>query len=269
MQPDDPHSKSKGIWAAKLTTLRSDGWDLIYTDGTGLENHAAAGLHTADSKHDTPASAGKFLGDFSTVADAERQGILLALDHTRTHPTGKVYILTDSTTALDTTLNLARGHRPRSGIEVAISEALTNMPSTVAVAWTRSHLGIYGNTQADLQASFHSHLGRVSLQPRTATHEGIKAFERSIRSDLRTSAGFGQRRTDWHRHALSALTWLHSGKGPQTSWLFHLKKASDNLCTCGAPETGDHITFTCPMFADQRALLLRGSTSWVDIHLPD
>jgi len=60
-----------------------------------------------------------------------------------------------------------------------------------AIAWIRSHIGIHGNVQADLQAEFHSHLGVVALKPRTATQERIRARSRGQRAADRSHPGYG------------------------------------------------------------------------------
>jgi len=78
----------------------------------------------------------------------------------------------------------------------------------MAVAWVGSHVGIKGNEQADQLATFGSHLGVISLKPRTATHEGIKPAFRGQKARDHSHAGFGIRDSDWHRHALSTLNGL-------------------------------------------------------------
>ena len=166
IEPGSEASKEKYLWAAHLGRLRKDGWELAYSDGTGREGQAAAAFFTNRNQ------GGSFLGDLASVADAEREGLCLALRKTRDSP--KVCILTDSTTAIQTALNLARGQPPRSGIEVELKREIGNRPNPTAIAWTRSHIGLHGNTQADELAALHSHLGVVSMTPRRATQEGIR-----------------------------------------------------------------------------------------------
>lgn len=93
--------------------------------------------------------------------------------------------------------------------------------------------------------------------PTTATEEGLRAWSRSVwRSDT-VAVGLGQRRSDWHRGALSAYTWLRTGRGPQKAWLHRTGKADEPSCPCGLPrEDGTHITFSCPMFRKERRGLI-------------
>jgi len=134
----------------------------------------------------------------------------------------------------------------------------------------RGHLGLDGNTIADKLAELHSHLGAVSLHPRTATCEGIKAASRAIRAKSRTQAGFGSRRTDWHRHALSAYTWYRTERGPQKAWLHQIRKTDNPACPCGHPrQTGEHIVFQCSRHNLNRDRLLRGKRTWEDLDKPD
>jgi len=172
-------------------------------------------------------------------------------------------------TALNTTLQLSRGEPPRSGVEVEIKRSLLHRRCPTAVAWIRGHIGITGNTRADLTAELHSHLGEIALHGRTTTHEGLRAASRSLRKSARTQAGFGSRRTDWHRHALSTYTWFRTERGPQKAWLHKIGKAENPSCPCGHPvQTGEHITFHCPRH-NERNRLLRGKRSWPEIDDPD
>lgn len=101
------------------------------------------------------------------MADGERKGLTLAITHAPTDR--KVCVLSDSTTAIHTALQLSQASTPRSSIETDLREALLARKNDTAVAWIRGHIGLEGNTIADSLAELHSHLGVISLQPRTAT----------------------------------------------------------------------------------------------------
>ena len=45
--PTDPRSNSKGPAAAALSSLLEQGWRFAFTDGSGLEGHATAGVFSA------------------------------------------------------------------------------------------------------------------------------------------------------------------------------------------------------------------------------
>jgi len=211
---------------------------------------------------------GGFLGDLASVADGERKGIALAIQNAP--PDRKVCILSDSSTAIQTALQLSSGAPPRSGIEIELREAILGRGQTTAVAWIRGHLGLVGNTIADELPELHSHLGTTSLHLRTATPEGVKAASRAIRRASRTRAGFGTRRTDWHKHALSTYSWYRSERGPQKAWLHHIRKVDDPACPCGHPkQIGEHIVFHCPNHNSTRSRLLGGKKTWEYIDKPD
>jgi len=231
-------------------------------DGSGRGSKVSAGVHV-EGIIDT----GAFLGDLASVADGGRKGLSLAIAHAPKDR--KVCVLTDSMTALRTALQLSRGEPPRSGIESDLQANIREREHPTAIAWIRSHIGIEGNSTADRLAELYSHLGEISLHPRTATHEGIRSVSRASRKQARTQPSFGVRRPDWHRHALSAYTWYRTEKGPQKAWLYHIKKAENPSCPCGHPlQTREHITFHCPIHQSERSRLLRGRT-WVEIDQPD
>jgi len=267
LQPQDPRSREKSYWAASLAQLIKDEWKLAFSDGTGRDSEVASGAFIQDAK-DKGIKLGGYLGNLASVADGERKGIALAI--TNAPPDRKICFLSDSSTAIHTAIQLSSGAPPRSGVEIELREAILGRKHTTAVAWIRGHLGLDGNTVADELAELHSHLGITSLHPRTATPEGVKAASRAARRDARTQAGFGTRRTDWHRHALSAYTWYRCEKGPQKAWLHRIRKIEDSMCPCGHPiQTGEHIVFHCPKHSTMRNRLLRGKRTWEDIDKPD
>lgn len=124
------------------------------------------------------------------------------------------------------------------------------------------------NTAADWQ----SHLGPVAHLPTTATQEGLRAHHKALRRDYRAQATLGLgSRVGWHRKALSAYTWMRTNRGPQREWLYRikLKRADSPLCQCGEIQSGDHVTFTCPLHRTARlALLGNGTHTWSTLDTP-
>jgi len=173
---------------------------------------------------------------------------------------------------LHSTLNLGLGIPPRSGIEVRIKEALRQRTHLdTAIAWVHSHIGIPGSEEADGHAAFTSVLGEVQGMSE-ATTEGwrVRQIYRAVRASWRQSPGFGRRRADWHRHALSVYTWMRTNRGPQKGWLHHIGKAADTMCTCGHPsQDGNHIVFGCPRLSKERKDLLGARKSWEDLDAPN
>ena len=79
---------------------------------------------------------------------------------------------------------------------------------------------------------------------------GVRQTSKAIWASWRHREGFGKRRTDWHRHALS-------------------DKSEDASCPCGHPsQDGDHIVFTCPRLDRERRDLLGPPKTWEEMDAP-
>jgi len=70
----------------------------------------------------------------------------------------------------------------------------------------RGHIEIPSDEKADKRAMFASVFGETAASPQQVTEEGITAVSRESRRTVRYEKGFGQRRTDWDRRALSVYT---------------------------------------------------------------
>jgi len=152
------------------------------------------------------------LASIGLATDAERAAIGLA-----SQAEGSMnFILTDSQAGFQSVLNLRRGAPPRSGIEVEIKAALTKRDADdTAISWIRSQIRIPGNERADPLTAFASIHGDISLAEEIATEGGVRQSSKASRAAWRHNAGFGKRRSEWHRHALSGYTWMRTNKGPQ------------------------------------------------------
>lgn len=211
-----------------------------------------------------------FLGTLASVADAERAGLALSLEHNRDND--QLLLLTDSMAAYNSALNLAAGNPPRSGLEIRLKQALTarrNMDT--AISWVRSHIGIPGNEIADRAADYRSHYGPVAGSPNITTFEGLRAHGKAIRREARSQTSFGLgNKIRFNRRALSAYTWMRTNKGPQRQWLHHIRKIDSPNCDCSdTPQSGDHVVFSCPLHRiARRALLGPGDHSWESLDHP-
>ena len=56
----------------------------------------------------------------------------------------------------------------------------------------------------DDRAAYDSCLGEISGGQKTVTEEGIRAWSNAIRKEGRTTASFGQRRSEYSTHSLAA-----------------------------------------------------------------
>lgn len=108
--------------------------------------------------------------------------------------------------AVQATINLAEGKPPRSGIERRIKLSLQRREAEqdTMISWVRSHTGIKGNEKADHHADFAAALGDIAGTTGFTTERGVRAISKNTRKSASTSPGFGNRRVEWHRHAISA-----------------------------------------------------------------
>ena len=91
---------------------------------------------------------------------------------------------------------------------------------------------------------------------RSATHQQGGLQKLSLTGRLRTWGCIL-----WHRHALSAHTWMRTDKGPQRWWLHHLGKAESPACPCRHNrQDGHHITFACSIHETERRKLIGART---------
>jgi len=124
LQPGHPKVEDKLTW---MRTIKSNNRTatMVYTGGSGADGKVTGGAITdkgATTWSEMHPSKSTYLGKMAPVADGERTGIPNAL---QLHPnTKEITILTDSITAPTTTINLSKGHLPRSPIEKVISTLL-------------------------------------------------------------------------------------------------------------------------------------------------
>ena len=159
------------------------------TDGSGAEGIQAAGVDSAGPCGTTSKSYGEYLGEMTSVADAERLGLALALE--REHPEQPLALASDSQAAISTLRSLSKGAPPRSGIEVRLKDALSRRTGEPGALWVRRHIGIASNERADRKANLTRVIGNAHGDPGLTTFEGLREKGRSRRADARTAPGFG------------------------------------------------------------------------------
>ena len=272
LKPDDPYSRYKLPWLTKIAELQDQGFTTAYSDGTGRELHAAAATVAASRRYTPPPPSHKYLGTLATVADAERQGILLSL-RTLRHD-HSVLLLSDCQAAIDTVTNLTKGQPPRSGIESEIKSLIqerNNSNHDTAISWVRAYVQIPGNEEADRLANWGSYSGATRGSTRTVTEGGLRAKGKQARAQLRSRQGFRLGTAiQFNRKALSAYTWMRTNKGPQRQWLHHIGKVDTPFCPCDSTtiQSGDHLTFSCRLLQQARRPLIGNRSTWTDLDLP-
>ena len=261
--PLEADSKIPAYWRIQLAKIHRDGFNLVYTDGTGRGNHASAGTYS------NTGSYGAYLGPYSTVTDAELKAIAIALD--KHAPANNITICADSRAALAATLGLSKGAPCRSGIERELKRTLQRLEATgvdVYLLWVRAHIGIEGNEKADRTAYAHSWEGDILNYTPTSTPAGIRQASKAIRQEWRTETSY-RNKSFYNSKALAAYTWMRTDKGPQRSWLHKIGKSDSPSCLCGHhTASGEHITFHCPTWDMQRRNLIGERKTWAELDEP-
>lgn len=130
------------------------------------------------------------------------------------------------------------------------------------------HIGIEGNEEADRLAAFASALGQISLQTSLVTEGGIRQLSKAQRSRAKTASGYGVRRPEWNRHAMSAYTWLRTDRGPERQWLHKIgKEGQQHANAVTKHKSGRHIVFDCPEYSEQMKAL-GNIENWEDLDRP-
>ena len=156
-----------------------------FTDGSGLENGHRGGAAWCPT---TRTTTKQYLGRLATVHDGELAGIDGALQNS---PNANVLLLTDSEAAILTTLNLARGAAPRSGIELSIMERLAarkRQGKQTKIAWVKAHAGLPGNEEADRLAKSAAALRLQRNGLELVTHARLREVITAARKKARALA---------------------------------------------------------------------------------
>lgn len=183
-----------------------------YSDGSRLEGAAAA----ATTKEAV------YLGQHSTVTDAEIMGVQIALK------TGHNCVALDSQTAIMRMQQLYTGP-PRSWIEL---ELLKGMQRGCTLMWVKGHSGIKGNEVADRRAKLKAYGGRVMNETSKITPAGIRQDH-----PIHSKPGH----LGWTRRQVKALTYIVTDRGPMKRWLFIIGRSAEQLCRCGEIQNAAHL----------------------------
>jgi len=205
----------KMVEAVDLECERVEEW----TDGSRMEGRAAGATRTA----------GIYLGEWATVADAEEAGVMLAWENCSV-------VALDSQGVIQRILNL-RYMPPRSWIEERLVKQMQERPRVLM--WVKGHDGTKGNEEADKQARREVDMGYRLQKPDIATPAGIKA-EFPIYPRAPKHIG-------WKAGAIKGLVHMITDKGPQQQWLWEIGKSESPACVCDGwtPQNAAHL-LGCP-----------------------
>ena len=149
--------------------------------------------------------------------------------------------------AIATLHRLANGGQPNSGIEKRIKDAVVNKDREIGALWVRGHTGIPGNEKADRKAALEGIRGTRRGDPPITTFEGLRELRKAHRRESRSSAGFGNRRTEWGKHALAATPGPAQTRAPRRlGSTLSAKRKTPRVPAAARPRTGTTWSPTAP-----------------------
>lgn len=213
-------SKVAAYWQIQLAKLVRDGFQLVYTDGSGRGSH----------RNLAPTNGPTLWRILRHPKHRHRRREASHSDRHGTTPGLRQTICADCRAALATTRDISKGTPCRSAIDRRIKEGLracANKSIHAYLVWVRANIGIKHNEEADRIANFHSWNGEIRRLPSTATRAGVLAISKNTRKGWRTETSFACHSSSYKYRALAAYTWM---RGPQNSWLHRVGKADSPAC---------------------------------------
>ena len=182
-----------------IPKLRAEGTEIWFTDGSRQEEQAGCAAVMEEGESRT-----RRLGGYSTVCDAELEGIAMALEGAQT---GNTLILADSQAAICIYAKITGGKPLRTAAERRIAVAAKRHKrngNTTKIGWVKTHDRITGNELADAAAK------RVSEEPgmvQVVIAGGLRQKISAERKEWREKQSFGEWRSiGWDRKAMSKYT---------------------------------------------------------------
>uniref|UniRef100_A0A6P7GYB1 Uncharacterized protein LOC114348355 n=1 Tax=Diabrotica virgifera virgifera TaxID=50390 RepID=A0A6P7GYB1_DIAVI len=219
----------------------------------------------------------------SSIYSAELIGILEALKYCQHLPNKKIYIFSDSKSALQKLKHL----QSTSKIKYIILEILQKVEElnkdfkTIHLIWVKSHCGILGNETVDVLAKRAIHEGE-GTKYKCTTNE-IKTVinnvwktkweednkKESKRQTLqRNSKNDSQKTMVYKGESFQKICRLRFNHVPVPKFLFKIRLKTDPYCNCGEIGDAEHQILNCSLIQAQVKIFLDKIYKLMDVIHP-
>ncbi|KAI5781348.1 hypothetical protein DFH27DRAFT_616819 [Peziza echinospora] len=253
---------SAAVWNRAIQEKEQEGWTIFFTDGSMLpatrphhpESRTIPGWGAVTETQEICTGWGVAegargegnghkgnIGTQASVHDGEIAANAHAMEIDISHCSDLRLVISDSLVAIQNTINLSRGDKPRSMWERRIATKLAKGEENVALAWCKSHIGIKGNEAADARAK----AGAKEPWEQHITCSGTRTILHKMRKAYRGTWSTYM----WNQNALTKLTKCYTDRGPFTSWGIRTRRwdPGEGGCRkCGEEElNGEHVALQC------------------------
>lgn len=248
----------------------------IYTDGSIMEESAAAALWIPDFDHQE--SWKMDYGEARSIMAVELTAINMALLWVNIHSvilqTKKIVILTDSRAGIAALKKYAPRHHKCLLDQIKNkSQMLTSEEFDITIQWLPSHVGTPGNEQVDQLAkaahakdhtNFHLEISEINRKIRKTTEKAWHQLYEAKRNTLHLGS-IKKSISHWpwavikrSRKLETTLARLRMGHVGLNDYLARFKMKDDPNCTtCQVPEDAQHYLLECRQYNAQRNTLRR------------
>lgn len=223
----------------------------VYTDGSVHFGTCSATAAFVISKENR-AWSGRFQAVVSSTT-AELKAIEKALNYITSHTPQTVVLVTDSRTGLQRLGNPDSMDETTATIQLTLKH-LYNSGFNIAFQWVPSHVGLFGNSEADKLAGAAHGLPRTIPSPTdfNATRKSIKSYITEL-SPTRYSKHQPCITKGLKREKCTLLIRIRSRSAFTNAFLFKISAIKSSQCpNCNDEESICHILFNCEEDSDPR-----------------
>uniref|UniRef100_A0A6P7GCL1 ribonuclease H n=1 Tax=Diabrotica virgifera virgifera TaxID=50390 RepID=A0A6P7GCL1_DIAVI len=258
------------MFKADIKELSSNAYQ-IYTDASKSTKGTACAIYDPQTNESKMFK----LNANSSIYSAELIGILEALNYGQHLPNKKIYIFSDSKSALQKIKHL----QSTSKINYIILEILQKVEElnkdfkTIHLIWVKSHCGILGNETVDVLAKRAIHEGE-GTKYKCTTNEIKKVINNVWKSKWEEDNKNNQKgkhykeiqetipKKPWFikgnlsKNAIRKICRLRFNHVPVPKFLFKIRLKTDPYCNCGEIGDAEHQILNCSLIQAQVKIFL-------------